>query len=61
MLKSIIDNRIETLNQLKSERSYLASLHSTDEDILDEINRYDEVIDNMEYEIGISDLIGSLI
>ena len=61
MYKSVKDDRVKLLEELRSERNYLASLKSSDEDILDEIDRYDDVIYNLEFEIGMDGIKNSLI
>ena len=56
MYKSNDFKKSELLERLKGERSLLASTPNLTEDDLEELDRYDEVINDLQYEIWNSDL-----
>ena len=56
MYKSNNFQREEMLNRLKGERSLLASSPDLAEDIWEELERLDDVINDLQYEIWNSDL-----
>ena len=56
MYKSNNSQREEMLNRLKGERSLLASSPNLTDDIWEELERLDNVINDLQYEIWNSDL-----
>ena len=52
MYKSNDFKREELLNRLKGERSLLASTPNLSNEDLEELDRYDEVISDLEYELN---------
>ena len=56
MYKSNNFQREELLRRLEGERSLLASSPNLTEDIWEELERLDNVINDLQYEIWISDL-----
>ena len=56
MYKSNNFKKSELLNRLKGERSLLASTPNLTEDVWEELERLDNVINDLQYEIWNSDL-----
>ena len=56
MYKSNNFKRQEMLERLEGERSLLASSHNLTDDIWEELERLDDVINDLQYEIWNSDL-----
>ena len=56
MYKSNDSKKEELLIRLKGERSLLASTPNLSNEDLEELGRYDEIINDLEYEINNSDL-----
>ena len=52
MYKSNNSKREELLNRLKGERSLLASTPNLSNEDLEELDRYDEIISDLEYELN---------
>ena len=52
MYRSNDSKKEELLERLKGERSLLASTPGLSDDDLEELDRYDEVISNLEYELN---------
>lgn len=52
MYKSNDFKKSELLERLKGERSLLASTPNLSDDDLEELDRYDEVIQNLEFELN---------
>ena len=52
MYKSNDFKKSELLDKLKGERSLLASTPNLSDDDLEELDRYDEVIQNLEFELN---------
>ena len=52
MYKSNDFKKSELLERLKGERSLLASTPGLSDDDLEELDRYDEVIENLQFEIN---------
>ena len=52
MYKSNDSKKEELLERLKGERSLLASTPNLSNEGLEELDRYDEVVDNLEFELN---------